>query len=60
MLWIKRNLSLLIGIIVAVALMAGAGVLLVSGLGKNSEITSTLDSLKAELDELRRQQRGEA
>ena len=48
MLWIKRNLSLLIGIIVAVALMVGASILLVSGLGKNSEISTTLDAVKAE------------
>ncbi len=52
MLWIKRNLSLLIGIVVAVGLMVGASFLLVSGLGKNRDITVELDSLKAEFQEL--------
>lgn len=52
MIWIKRNLLLLIGIIVAVGLMVGASVLLVSGLAKNSEISSTLDALKSEVESL--------
>lgn len=50
--WIKRNLSLLIGIIVAVAMMVGASILLVSGLGKNREISATLDAVQAEITEL--------
>ena len=52
MLWIKRNLSLLIGIVVGVALMVGASILLVSGLGKNREISATLDTVQADIKEL--------
>ncbi len=52
MLWIKRNLSLLIGIIVAVAMMVGASILLVSGLSKNREISSTLASVQGEITAL--------
>ena len=52
MLWIKRNLLLLIGIIVAVGLLIGASLLLVSGVGKNREITVMLDNLKSGLEAL--------
>ena len=52
MLWIKRNLSLLIGSIVAVAMMVGASILLVSGLGKNREVSSTLETVQAEITTL--------
>ena len=49
MLWIKRNLFLLVGILVALALLVGACILLWSGLGKNREISATLDAVKAEI-----------
>lgn len=53
MLWIKRNLVLVIGIAVSLALLGGAGYYLYDNSEENFARDEKLDKLKAELEQLR-------
>lgn len=52
MIWIKRNLLLVIGIVVSVAMLGGAGYYLFSNTQENFDRDDELDKLKAELEQL--------
>lgn len=53
MLWIKRNLLLVIGVVVALALLGGAGFYLIYNFDENSARDEDLEKLKVELDQLK-------
>ncbi len=53
MLWIKRNLVLVIGIVISVALLGGAGYYLYANSEENFARDDELDKLKVELDQLK-------
>lgn len=53
MLWIKRNLVLVIGIVVSLALLGGAGFYLYDNFEENWDRDDDLDKLKVKLDALR-------
>ena len=53
MIWIKRNLMLVIGIVVSVAMLAGAIVYLIGNFDENDAGDVELDKLKVELEQLK-------
>ncbi len=53
MLWIKRNLMLVIGVVVALALLGGAVFYLIYNFDENSARDEDLEKLKVELDQLK-------
>lgn len=53
MLWIKRNLLLVIGIVVSLALLGGAGYYLYNNSQENFDRDDELDKLKVELEQLK-------
>ena len=52
MLWIKRNLFLAITGLVAIALLAGGGFYVYTGLGKNAELSVEVESTRTKLNDL--------
>jgi hypothetical protein len=55
MLWIKRNLFLAVSGLLAIALLAGGGYYVYSGLGRNTELSGEVEATRTKLNDLYKQ-----